>query len=256
MRQAHLARLEMERAVQAASTDVIQPVLIWSGPRNIQTLAGNNFIDDYIVDKMARAGVEPAPLTSDNEILRRLSLDLTGRIPSIDRVESFVADANPAKRARLIDELISSEAFVDYWTSFFLNHFGVTSEYYHFIGIPGRNLFYEYVRDFVARDRPYSDVVQELIASSGDSFEQGPLNFLVRGVQQNDPIQDTWDVLTDRITTKFLGVKTECVSCHDGARHREESNLYLAERTREEFWGLSAFLTREIGCRAVLRFMG
>ena len=193
---------------------------------------------------MRRGGVEPAPFTTDTEILRRLSLDLTGRIPSMERVESFVADPDPAKRAKLIEGLIILEAFVDHWTSFFLKHFEVTSEYYNFIGLPGRNPFYEYVRDFVARERPYSDVVRELIASSGDSFEQGSLNSLVRGVQQNDPIQHTGDVLTDRITTKFLGVKTECVSCHNGERHLEEINLYLAERTREEFWGLPAFLAR------------
>ena len=244
VRKAHLARLEIERSAQALSTNFVEPVVIWSGPRNIPTLAGNNFIDDYIYDKMGRAGVKPAPLTSDTEMLRRLSLDLTGRIPSIERVESFVASPDPAKRAKLIEQLISSPAFVDYWTAFFANHFEVTSEYYYFIGIPGRNLFYDYLRDFVGRDRSYRDVVNELISSSGDSLEEAALNFLVRGVQQGDPIQDTWDVVSDRITTKFLGVQTECVSCHHGANHLEQINLYLAERTREEFWGLSAFLSR------------
>ena len=139
---------------------------------------------------------------------------------------------------------MSSEAFVDNWTSFFANHFEVTSQYYYFIGIPGRNLFYNYLRAFVEGDRSYSEVVTELIATSGDSLEQGPLNFLVRGVQEGDPVQDTWDVLADRITSKFLGIRTECVSCHDGANHLEEINLYLSERRREEFWGLSAFLAR------------
>ena len=242
-RQTYSARLAVERTAQAMSTNLVRPVLTWSGPRNV-TPPGNNIIDDEIFRKMSVAGVEPAPLTSDVEILRRLSLDLTGRIPSEARVRSFVEDTGANKRARLIDELMSSEAFVDNWTSFFANHFEVTSQYYYFIGIPGRNLFYNYLRNFVEGDRSYSEVVTELIATSGDSLEQGPLNFLVRGVQEGDPVQDTWDVLADRITSKFLGVRTECVSCHDGANHLEEINLYLSERRREEFWGLSAFLAR------------
>ena len=65
--------------------------------------------------------------------------------------------------------------------------------YYNFIGIPGRNLFHNYLRDFVERDRPYRDVATELISAAGDSHQLAPPNFIIRGVQQGDPIQDTWD---------------------------------------------------------------
>ena len=237
------ARLQLEQSTQAMSMKLVQPRVTWSAPRNVDTASGN-VIDTHIFSKMADDGIEPAPAATDVEILRRLSLDLAGRIPSIERIQSFVADPDPAKRNKLIDELIASEAFVDYWTAFFANHFEVTSNYYYFIGIPGRNLFHHYLRDFVSRDRSYADLVMEMIASNGDSHEQASLNFLVRAVQEGDPVQDTWDVLADRITSKFLGVRTECVSCHDGANHLEEINLYLSERRREEFWGLSAFLAR------------
>ncbi len=151
----------------------------------------NNFIDQHIFGAMVADNVSSAPDAGTTEILRRLSLDLTGRIPTIEKIEEFVASDDPTKRDKLIDELIASEAFVDNWTAYFANHFEVTSNYYNFVGIPGRNLFYDYIRDFVARDRSYADVVTELIASSGDSHELGPVNFLVRGIQQGDPIQDT-----------------------------------------------------------------
>lgn len=242
-RQVFQARLAMERTMQAM-TGIVEPTLIWSGPRGPSGPVSNNVIDPYIFNQMAADNVAPAPAASDTEVLRRLSLDLTGRIPSIEQVRSFADNTDPTKRGKLVDELIASQAFIDYWTGFFANHFEVTSEYYYYIGIPGRNLFYNYLRDFVARDRSYADVATELITATGDSHETGPPNFLVRGVQEGDPVQDTWDVLTDRITTKFLGVKTECVSCHHGENHLEEINLYLAERRREDFWGLSAFLSR------------
>jgi len=70
------------------------------------------------------------------------------------------------------------------------------------------------------------------------------VNFTVRGIQQGDPIQDTYDTLTDRITTKFLGVQSQCISCHNGAHHLEPINLYLSLRKRDEFWRQSAFLAR------------
>jgi Protein of unknown function (DUF1553)/Protein of unknown function (DUF1549) len=203
-----------------------------------------NFIDDFIFGNMAADGVPWALQSSDTEFLRRVYLDLTGRIPSSAEVAQFLADSNPDKRQTVIDSLMTSPAFVDYWTAFFANHLEVTSGYYNFIGIPGRNLFYQYLRQFVAGDRSYAEVASELIAGAGDSHVSGPPNFMVRGFQQGDPIQDTWDATSDRITKKFLGIKTECVSCHNGAHHLEPINAYLAARQRIEFWRQSAFLSR------------
>lgn len=193
---------------------------------------------------MEAGGVQPAPLTSDQGFLRRVMLDLTGRIPTPEQVQSFLNDQGSTKRSALVNSLIGSEAFVDFWTKFFANQFQVTSVYYNFIGIPGRNLFHNYLRDFVERDRPYRDVAMELISAAGDSHQLGPPNFIIRGIQQGDPIQDTWDFLTNRVTTIFLGIQTQCVSCHDGAGHLEPINLYLRDRQRTDFMRLSAFFSR------------
>jgi hypothetical protein len=73
-------------------------------------------------------------------------LDLTGRIPSPDRADSFLQATDSAKRARLIDDLMASEAFVDNWTLFYANLFQVTSGYYNYISIGGRNKFNGYLR--------------------------------------------------------------------------------------------------------------
>jgi len=208
------------------------------------TLPRTNFIDDHIFGKMATDGVEPAPLATDAEILRRLSLDLTGRIPASEQVVSFLKNPDPDKRSKLIESLIASEAFVDYWTLYFGDKFQVTARWYNLIGIPGRTLFHRFLKDFVARDRSYRDFATELITASGDSYQNGALNFMARSYNVSEPMQDAWDTLTDRLTTVFLGVQTQCVSCHDGERHLEDINLYLASRKRAEFWRQSAFLSR------------
>ena len=213
-------------------------------PNALQLSTSTNFIDDYIFGKMIADGVESAPPAPDADILRRLSLDLTGRIPSPELAAAFLADQDPNKRTKLVDSLMASDAFVDYWTFIYGNLFEVTSRYYNYVGIPGRTLFYNYLRDFIARDRSYKDVAAEMISAKGDSHQVAPANFIVRAFQQGDPIQDTYDALTDRITTKFLGVQTQCVSCHDGRRHLEEINTYLAARKRAEFWRESAFVAR------------
>jgi hypothetical protein len=235
-READRVQLRKERQVLKNAAGPSKPLQL--------SFTASNYIDDYVFGKMAADGVPWAPLSDDAEFFRRVFLDLTGRIPSPVEIRQFAGDNSAEKRREIIESLMNSEAFVDYWTAFFANHFEVTSGYYNFIGIPGRNLFYRYLRDFVANDRSYAQVASELITGSGDSHINAAPNFLVRGFQQGDPIQDTWDASTDRITRKFLGIKTECVSCHNGSRHLEEINAYLAQRQRTEFWQQSAFLSR------------
>ncbi|MBZ5575483.1 MAG: DUF1553 domain-containing protein [Acidobacteriia bacterium] len=214
-------------------------------PRTTVTVPPSvNFIDDFIFGRMAQDGVQPAPLSSDAEFLRRISLDLTGRIPTPDQVTSFLQNADPTKRSQLIDQLMASDAFIDHWTQFYANLFQVTSAYYNFISIPGRNKFNGYLRDFIQNDRSYQDVSREIISAAGDATAIGPANFSVRSVQQGDPIQDTWDTLTDAISVSFLGTKTICISCHDGRGHLEQINLFLSTHKRVQFWQQSAFLSR------------
>ena len=212
-RASYATRIPLDRAAQKLSSQGRQPSRARTAGASTRLVAAStripqraNFIDDHIFSAMETDGVGPAPLTSDQEFLRRVMLDLTGRIPTPEQVQSFLNDARTDKRSTLIDSLAGSDAFVDFWTKFFANQFQVTSTYYNFIGIPGRNLFHNYLRDFVERDRPYAEVARELISATGDSHQLAPPNFIMRGIQQGDPIQDTWDFLTNRVTTIFLGV--------------------------------------------------
>lgn len=206
--------------------------------------AGVNYIDDRIFGRMAADNVVPAGNATGEEFLRRVSLDLTGRIPTADEAAAFRENTDPGKRAAAIDSLLASDAYVDYFTLWFGNLFEVTSTYYSFIGITGRNLFHAHLRDFVREDRSYADFAAGLIAAAGDSHQAGPPNYVMRGIQFSEPVQDTWDEMTNRITTVFFGVQTQCVSCHHGRRHLEPINDYLSKRTRQNFWEQAAFLSR------------
>lgn len=212
--------------------------------RHSTPAAGANFIDDFIFGKIAADGVPLADPTTDQEFVRRIYLDLTGHIPTPDQVTSFVSNSDPDKRSALIDALIGSPEYVDRWTQWFGDQFKVGSNYYNLISVTSRNLFYQYVRDMVERDRPYNEFAAQMIGATGDSLTSAPLNYMVRGYQTGDPIQDTYDALTNNITTNFLGVQTQCISCHDGRRHLEPINLFLLAKRRADFWKQSAFLSK------------
>jgi hypothetical protein len=233
------ARIARELEFQRYSASVSK-----KAGRNAAAPASANFIDDYIFGKISADGVPVADITTDQEFVRRVYLDLTGHIPTAAQVTSFLSDSNPSKRNALIDSLLGSPAYVDRWTQWFGDQFKVGSNYYNLISLTSRNLFYRYVRDMVERDRPYNEFAAQMITASGDNLSNAPVNYLVRGFQFGDPLQDSLDALSNNITVNFLGFHSECISCHDGRRHLEPINLFLLGKRRADFWKQAAFLSR------------
>ena len=81
--------------------------------------ANTNLIDQYIFAALQANGVTPSNLTTDNEFIRRVTLDLTGRIPVPSDVTAFVSSTDPNKRAALVDKLLAKPEWVDKWTMFY-----------------------------------------------------------------------------------------------------------------------------------------
>ncbi len=244
-------RTDGERAIELDREFAAQHAVLADSddPLAVTTPASRNFIDDWIFKKMSDDGVEPAPLTTDAEFVRRIHLDLTGRTPTFDQVKTFLADSSAGKRDRLIDALLASPAYVDQFSFWLRKRFQVTrgSNGGGFnIGIPERNNFYAFVRQFVEQDRPYDAFARDIMTASGDTdveMATAPLSRQVTDFSSTAQ-QDFWDSFTDLSTTQFLGFHTSCVSCHNGRRHLEKINLYLTPVTRAQFWQLSAFFSR------------
>ncbi len=204
-----------------------------------------NFIDDHIFSRLQVEGVQPANLSTDEEFMRRVTIDLTGRPPDSEQLRLFLADESSNKRDRLVDELLAGEAFVDRWTFWLGEVLRYTTSYAN-ITTRGRNALHFYLRNAVQNNVPYNRLVSELIRGEGSSSKDGPPNFVLRSYSANDPPQDTFDDYTANVMATFLGVPSLCVSCHDGARHLEPINTYLAQRKRREFWQQSAFMSRMV----------
>ncbi len=210
-----------------------------SGP-----IARRNFIDEFVFSKMAKDGIPNAPLSGDWEFARRVHLDLTGRLPDPEAAEKFVVSTDPDKRDKLVDELLKSPAYLAKWTYWFSDLAQVNSNR---LGTDGRNLFYQYIQDFLHLDRPYDEVVTEMLTTrAASNYYVGPASYLVRWVVIGDNCEDevhedTSDEIAIWTAKHFLGLNLQCVSCHDGRRHLEKINLWLTERKRADLWKQAAF---------------
>ncbi len=211
-----------------------------------------NFIDRFIFRKIERDGIPHAPLSTDREFLRRVKLDLTGRIPSPAEVRTFLADRDPAKRDKLIDQLMDREAWVDKWAYFFMDLFRANGKMGR-----GKYLFHYWMKENLRSDRPYDEVARAIIAASAKSNHVvAAANLIAREHVQGKASADdgddfgmvhqldTHDELAIIYAKAFLGINLSCVSCHDGQRHLEEVNVWLSRKTRQEFFQYAAFLGR------------
>ena len=230
-----------------SQTAGLRPAAVSDGP-----VALRNFIDEAIFSKMERAGIPHAGLSSDGEFHRRVYIDLIGRIPTLEEVLAFEADRGSGKRDGLIDRLIASDEFVERWSYYFEDLFRAGNRMGH-----GKNLFRFWTREWLNLDRSYADVVTDLLTQGGKSSHSSPgaLYFARDFVKaKDDPDEaDAHDLVNradsiDEFTVTYgkvlLGINLGCISCHDGANHLEQVNLYLTGKTREDFFRQAAFFGR------------
>ena len=214
---------------------------------DIEYPAAANFIDTEIFGKMQKDGIAPAPLSSDAEFLRRVSLDLTGQIPNPATVQEFVADKTPDKRVKKIDQLIGTDPYIDRWTMWFGDLVqNVRNTVNSREQAPGRNAYYTFIRKSILDNKAYDQLVRDVVSGSGDPYldASGNANYWIRQIQPNGPIQDTYDNLAAHSGEKFLGMPLLCLSCHNGLAHLEPVNSYLKSKSRYDFWGNAAFFSR------------
>ncbi len=211
-------------------------------------LPPRNFIDDEIFGKLREKGIASAPLSTDEEFVRRIYLDLTGKLPTPTEIREFVASDAATKRDELIDKLIGSPAFVDKWTMWW----GDLLENCTFPALfdrreDGRNAYYTYIKTFVGGDWSLRDVVPQLITATGNHYDTatGAANFPITAKTNMGPAQDTYDNGLVKAATFFLGMaQYDCLLCHNGRGHLDEINLWGSHTTRMEAEKMAAFFSR------------
>jgi hypothetical protein len=207
-------------------------------------IARKNLIDEYIFGKMDADRIPHAGLSSDEEFFRRVHIDLTGHIPTDEELRTFLDAPEADTRDALVDRLVTTRASKTKWT-YFLND--IYKPHSNRVGTQGKVAFQKWVYDNIHLDRPYNEMVQDMLTSNAVSnWYVGPASYIARwvitAVACDDEVhEDTSEELAIHAAKDFLGVDVSCVSCHNGARHLEKVNLYLAQRQRSQLWQLGAF---------------
>ncbi len=198
----------------------------WSHPEE------HNEIDRHVFAKLKLLSIEPSDLSSDAQFVRRVHLDLIGRLPTVDEVRSFLADRGVDKRQRLIDALLERPEFADWWALKWADRLGCNRR---FAGKLGALKYQLWIRHAMAVNVPEDQFVRAILTASGPNYSNPAATFWRRLrvgaiVPQIDP-----QMAAEEVSQLFLGVRIQCARCHN----------HPAERwTQDDFYGLAAFFTR------------
>jgi hypothetical protein len=183
-----------------------------------------NFIDTLVFKNLKLLGLPPSPVCDDATFLRRVSIDIAGRLPTYEEALAFEADADPVKRDRLVSRLLDSEEYAD----FFALKWGaiLRNKAERNVSRTGNFLFHAWIRDSLKKNVPYDSIVRQILTASGDVSQNPAVNWFQHVQLQDEQVQDAAQV--------FLGVRIQCAKCH---HHPFE------KWSQEDYWGLAAYFS-------------
>ncbi|MBV9126438.1 MAG: DUF1549 domain-containing protein, partial [Planctomycetes bacterium] len=188
-------------------------------------------VNEEFRKEWAEAGLKPAPRASDLQIARRLSLALTGTVPSLQEIRQMEAVPADQRLPWRVAELLQDRRFGDYWAERLARAY-VGTEDGPFL-VYRRRRFVSWLSDELMKDHPYDDLTRNLIAGQGLWTDNPATNFLTvtieQGAGKNQPDPER---LAGRVSRVFLGVRLDCAQCH---------NHPFEKWKREDFQGLAAF---------------
>ncbi len=193
---------------------------------SIPNFTASNFIDELAAKKWQRLGLLPSPPCDDTTFLRRLTLDLCGRLPTVDETRAFLADSAADKRAKLVDRLLDSP---DYPAYFALRWGGILRNSNLAGADQAAVAFHRWLRDNIARNRPYDEFARGIVAAAGEWQDSPAINWLW---QNRD---DQLHQVTADVAQVFLGVRLQCAKCHHHPYERWG---------QADYYGLAGFFTR------------
>ncbi len=187
--------------------------------------AARNFVDERVFANLKELGIPPSPVCDDATFLRRVSLDIGGRLPTEAEAREFLASTDPHKRDQVIDALLQSPDYADYfankWTSLLKNRRDDASD------ITSNFAFHSWIRDSLLANKPYDQLVRELLAATGTVIANPPVAWYKRVKDPKKQIED--------VAQLFLGVRMQCAQCHHHPFERW---------SQDDYYGLVAFFSR------------
>jgi hypothetical protein len=191
-------------------------------PKNLQyqwpSVPENNYIDTLVHAKLRKLRMIPSELCSDEEFLRRVSIDVVGQLPTAADYEKFMTSTDPEKRAKLVDELLTRKEFAEIWVMKFaeLLQIRTTLE----VSYKSMLLYFNWLQDKIASNTPMNVIVQELLSANGGTFKSPATNYY-------QIEKDTLKV-SENVAQVFMGMRIQCAQCHNHPFDRWTMNDYYA----------------------------
>jgi len=183
-----------------------------------------NDIDKHVYARLQKLGIQPSEECSDAEFLRRSSLDAVGVLPSPELTRAFLASQAPDKREKLIDQLLDHPNYADHWA---IKWGDLIRPNPSRVGVKPVLLMDRWLRDSFRVNKPYDQMVRELLTASGSTHENGPV---AMWRDKREPVD-----ASGFVSQIFLGVRMDCARCH---HHPSE------KWTQEDYYQLAAFFSQ------------
>jgi hypothetical protein len=182
------------------------------------------FVNEKIRQNWTDNEVGASPVAEDSEWIRRVHLDIVGHIPEADVVAAFLADKDPAKRSKTIDRLLDDDAYIRNFTTVWTN-LCIGRRTPRRVSRAGMQKFF---REAFARNRPWDEVVYDIISAEGHFEENGAVNFLLAQMTMRDEQVQA----TAKTTRLFMGIQVQCTQCH---------NHPFNDWQQSQFWQFNSF---------------
>jgi Protein of unknown function (DUF1549)/Protein of unknown function (DUF1553)/Bacterial Ig-like domain (group 2) len=184
-----------------------------------------NFVDELAFANLKEIGIPPSPVCDDATFLRRVSLDIGGRLPTEDEAQQFLSSDAPDKRDKAIEALLRSPDYADFfankWTALLKNRRDAASD------ITSNFAFHAWIRDSLLANTPYDQLVRELLAATGNVIANPAAAWYKRVKEPKQQIED--------VAQLFLGVRMQCAQCHHHPFERW---------SQDDYYGLAAFFSQ------------
>jgi hypothetical protein len=216
---------------QIAVASVIAPFPHAVSAADYAAAPRTNLIDELNLAQLEQLHLKPSPPCDEATFLRRAFLDTIGRLPSLEEVREHLADRSPAKKERLVELLLARPEFVDYWAYKWSDVLLVSGAKLRPAAV---NAYAGWIRDRVAENTPWDELVREIVTSRGSSVENGATNFFA--VHQ-DP-----ETVAENVAQAFLSLSINCAKCHNHPLEKWTNDQYysfanLFARVRAKGWG-------------------
>ena len=194
------------------------PGFVWNAPH------AANYVDELVYRQLRQLQIPPSDLCSDGEFLRRVTLDLLGRLPTVDETTAFLADTSSEKRRKLIDAWLERREYAEFWALKWADLLRVKGGK---ITAGGTHKFHRWLVAAMQSNMPYDQFARQLLTAEGSTLVNPPANFYRAATDVNDTAES--------VSQLFLGARIQCAKCHNHPYDRW---------SQDNYYGLGAFFPR------------